>query len=155
MKKGIITLILSLAVVTFAFSCSKGSKNDNQEVQDKTADTRTGEKDIKMTPISSDTVGKKKIVVIDYFATWCGPCRQLSPYFEKWANTYRKEVEFRKIDVDQDQMAADENDIQALPTVVIYSPEGDEITRVVGFDPEGIEQRIKQAVEANADSREQ
>lgn len=88
-----------------------------------------------------------KIIVVDYFATWCAPCRELSPYFERWANTYRDDVDFRKVDVDENQMLAEENDIEAMPTVIVYSPDTIEVARIVGFDPKRIEAAIKKAID--------
>lgn len=90
---------------------------------------------------------KGKVIVVDFFATWCGPCKQLSPYIEKWANTYAKDANFIKVDVDQDQMLAEENDITSIPTVIVYSPDSVEMARIEGFNPEGIEEAIKTAIE--------
>lgn len=135
--------------MAISFSCSKQNESDGRDNENNKSKTGIIKETNAESNAPEDTVPHEKIVVTDFFATWCPPCRELTPYFEKWANTYKSDVEFRKVDVDQDQMEADENDIEALPTVVIYSPDGTEITRVVGFDPEAIEMHIKQAIEDN------
>lgn len=142
---------MSVAILILVASCSDSSKKSESESQE----TSKSSKEITSAEKSQDesSVEKKadgeKIVVIDFFATWCPPCKELAPYFEKWANTYKNEVDFQKVDIDKDQMMADENNIEAVPTVIIFTPEGDEISRFVGFEPAEIESRIKDAIEMN------
>lgn len=57
-------------------------------------------------------------VVIDFFATWCGPCKQIAPYYEQMAETFPS-FTFLKADVDEAQGLAEEFGVQVLPTFVI------------------------------------
>lgn len=70
-------------------------------------------------PQSSD-----KLVVIDFNATWCGPCRQFAPNFEAVADKYRGRASFYSVDVDQNPALAAQFNIQSIPTVVYILPDG-------------------------------
>ena len=63
-------------------------------------------------------VPRDRKVVIDFFATWCGPCRQIAPYYEDLSKTY-PDIEFIKADVDQFSDEKDEFVVQMLPTFVL------------------------------------
>ena len=65
-----------------------------------------------------------KIVVLDFFATWCGPCKAMAPDMEKMEKKYAGKIEFRKIDVDKEQELAEKYNITAVPTIVVLSPDG-------------------------------
>ncbi|MCM1032542.1 MAG: thioredoxin family protein [Odoribacter sp.] len=67
----------------------------------------------------------KRLTVLDFNATWCGPCRQLAPVFKQAANKY-KNVDFISVDVDKMPATAQAFNVQAVPTVVILSPNGTE-----------------------------
>lgn len=130
-------------------SCSGKEDSDSRHSRDAaTKEVATPDTEHNVTEMTPVTVAseKEKLIVIDFFATWCGPCRQLSPFFEKWANTYKDEVRFVKVDVDAEQMTAEEFGIEAMPTVVILAPDSTEITRIVGFRPDEIQQSIESAI---------
>jgi thioredoxin 1 len=57
-------------------------------------------------------------VIIDFFATWCGPCKQIAPYYQQMAETFPG-VTFLKADVDEAQGLAADFNVQVLPTFVI------------------------------------
>jgi len=58
-----------------------------------------------------------KLVVIDFFATWCGPCKMIAPAIEKMQSEY-SDVVFLKVDVDESEDLAAEYSVQAMPTFV-------------------------------------
>ncbi|XP_010540349.1 PREDICTED: thioredoxin H5-like [Tarenaya hassleriana] len=82
----------------------------------------------------------KKLVVIDFTASWCPPCRFIAPVFAELAKRFLNVV-FFKIDVDELQSVAKEFDVEAMPTFV-FLKEGTEVERVVGADKVKIEQTL-------------
>ncbi|CCE64302.1 hypothetical protein TPHA_0H00940 [Tetrapisispora phaffii CBS 4417] len=81
-----------------------------------------------------------KLVVVDFFATWCGPCKMISPMVDKFAVEYDA-AEYYKVDVDEVGDIAQKYDVTAMPTF-LYFKDGKEIARVVGANPAGIKQTI-------------
>jgi thioredoxin 1 len=72
----------------------------------------------------------KNPVVVDFWATWCGPCRMVSPVIEELASEHA-EVQVAKVDVDQVPDLAAQFGISAIPTVICFK-EGKEAARFVG-----------------------
>ena len=67
---------------------------------------------------TADSVGKS--VVVDFTASWCGPCRMMAPVFEALAQEFAGQIEFIKIDVDNNQETAQFCQISAMPTFKVY-----------------------------------
>jgi len=63
---------------------------------------------------------KKGIVVVDFWATWCGPCRLQAPILESVAEELKKEASFGKVDVDQNKLLSDVYGINSIPTIIIF-----------------------------------
>lgn len=80
------------------------------------------------------------LVVIDFVATWCGPCRMLAPKLEAMVTKYPT-VRFCKVDVDALDDVASSQGVTAMPTVVLYK-NGREVARIVGVDVAKIEAAI-------------
>ena len=76
-------------------------------------------------------ITSKGIVLVDFFANWCGPCKMLAPVLEETANEM-KNVTFVKVDVDQEPGLAGKYGIQAIPHMVIFK-EGKAVDSITGF----------------------
>jgi thioredoxin 1 len=76
-------------------------------------------------------------VVIDFYATWCGPCKRIAPTFEKLAQSLPK-ITFLKVDVDDSPELVNAYDINAMPTFV-FLKNGKIIKKVEGADMEALE----------------
>ncbi|MEW9079712.1 thioredoxin [Terrisporobacter glycolicus] len=84
-----------------------------------------------------------KLVVMDFFATWCGPCKMLAPIFESLSDEMSDKVDFAKIDIDRSLEVVEEYKIVSVPTMIMFK-NGKEVQRIVGFVPkEQIKSKIK------------
>jgi len=73
----------------------------------------------------------KKLVLVDFFATWCGPCKMLAPVLEEVCKEV-KDVTIAKLDVDESLDLAKEYGVMSVPTVIFFK-EGKEIDRFSGY----------------------
>ena len=72
-----------------------------------------------------------KKVVIDFYATWCGPCKKISPILEEIAGEH-DDIKLIKVDVDKNEVLAQKFNITAMPTLVVLE-NGEEVGRNVGL----------------------
>ncbi|KAF7869755.1 hypothetical protein EAF04_004539 [Stromatinia cepivora] len=86
-----------------------------------------------------------KVVVLDAFATWCGPCRAIAPKVAQFSEDYPA-AHFVKIDVDEVPEVAQELGIRAMPTFLIFKGE-EKIAEVVGANAVALENAIRKALE--------
>ena len=66
----------------------------------------------------------KKPVVLDIYATWCGPCRRLSPILNELATEYSGKVDFYKIDLDKNRELGEAFGVQSIPMVIFFPVKG-------------------------------
>ncbi|XP_059167084.1 uncharacterized protein LOC131949283 isoform X2 [Physella acuta] len=83
---------------------------------------------------------EKNLIVVDFFATWCGPCKAIAPHLAKWAEEY-DDVTFIKIDVDENEDTAEACGISAMPTFHFYK-NGKKVDEIVGANHEKIKEKI-------------
>ncbi|WP_240348373.1 thioredoxin [Longitalea arenae] len=72
-----------------------------------------------------------KLTLVDFWATWCGPCRRIGPVVEDLANTYSGKVNIGKLNVDHNPNVCMKYDIRSIPTI-LFIKNGKVIDRVVG-----------------------
>ncbi|KAJ9097216.1 hypothetical protein QFC21_004885 [Naganishia friedmannii] len=87
-----------------------------------------------------------KPVVVDFTATWCGPCKMISPHFEKMEAAFENVV-FVKVDVDEQAEIAQACSIRAMPTFLAFK-KGDKIGEFSGAAPAKLKALVEQAASA-------
>lgn len=93
-----------------------------------------------------EVVGNTKPVLIDFWATWCAPCRALAPLIEEVAKQYAGKLEVFKMDVDSNPETPGRFGIRGIPTVILFKG-GKSIDQVVGAVPkEQLENLIRKAL---------
>lgn len=81
-----------------------------------------------------DSYIQEGVTLVDFFATWCGPCKMLGPEIEKLADAYAGKAKVVKVDVDQAQQIAMRYQVQSIPTLLIFV-NGQVVARDMGFKP--------------------
>jgi thioredoxin 1 len=86
-----------------------------------------------------EAIAKNQVVMIDAFATWCGPCKAIAPTIAKWAeNEFKDKIYFAKFDVDALPELAQELGIRAMPTFVVFK-DGEKVDEFVGANPPALQ----------------
>lgn len=85
------------------------------------------------------------VVLVDFFATWCGPCKMLGPVLEDLGKELEEKAKIIKVDIDQSGDLADEFRISSVPTMILFK-DNKIVDTMVGFLPK---ERIKQVIESN------
>jgi thioredoxin 1 len=92
----------------------------------------------------SETVSEHDVVLVDFYADWCGPCQMLEPVVESIAADTDATV--AKVDVDANQGLAAEHGVRGVPTLVLFA-DGEPVERLVGMQDEA---RLRSAIEEHA-----
>ena len=79
-----------------------------------------------------DTLKNNKVVMVDFWAAWCGPCRMLTPTITELEKEFTDKAVVAKVNVDNEPQIAAENSVRAMPTIIIFK-NGVEIERLVGM----------------------
>ena len=94
----------------------------------------------------SETLKEKEMVLINHWATWCGPCRMLAPVVEEVSAAHADDVVVGKVDVDKCPELAQQFGVMSIPTLILFK-DGQVVDTLVGYHPKAaLEDLIKKAL---------
>ncbi len=82
-----------------------------------------------------EVANSDKVVLVDFWAPWCGPCLMQGPILEKLEPAYEGKVKFLKVNVDENQSSAAKYSIMSIPTLIIFK-DGQPVDQVIGLTSE-------------------
>lgn len=88
----------------------------------------------------------KRPAVIDFYATWCGPCKMMSPVVEELAREYKGKIDFYKVDVDKEKELSSVFGIQSIPMFLFVPLEGKPAVQLGAMQKEEFEEIIKSVI---------
>ncbi len=149
-------IIICLTAVLVLAACNNKTEQNNQE------NGANGETVQNEMPVASPddegqnewtkqtTIMSSKPMVIDFFATWCGPCKELAPILEEIEKNHKGDVIFKRIDIDKEPELAMEFKIEAVPTLMFVTPRGEYQTLLGLQDAAVIEAKIAELLNHSA-----
>jgi len=94
----------------------------------------------------NELINSEQPVLVDFYATWCGPCKALSPILEQLKEQYNNQIQILKIDVDENPELASKYDIRSIPTLMTFK-NGEILQTMKGFTGKAkIEDLIKSSL---------
>ena len=92
----------------------------------------------------NDVLKSQGLVMVDFFATWCGPCKMMAPGVDRLAVAYEGKMKIGKLDVDENPDTSMKYEIQSIPTIIFFK-NGEMVDKLVGFQSE---EALKKKIDA-------
>lgn len=91
---------------------------------------------------NTEVIEASEVVVVDFWATWCGPCKMIAPVLEEIDSEMGDQVKIVKLDVDENQETAAKYGVMSIPTLIFFK-DGEIVDKVIGYRPkEALEEVI-------------
>ena len=90
--------------------------------------------DVTDATFKSDVIDSDKTVVVDFWATWCGPCRMVAPVLDEIAGEHKDKITVAKLDIDVNQQTAQRYQVMSIPTMIVFQ-NGRPVKQIVGARP--------------------
>ena len=83
---------------------------------------------------NTDVIQADRPVLVDFWATWCGPCLMIAPILEEIADEYTDQVTVAKVDVDVNPQTPAQFGVMGIPTLILFK-DGEAVERITGYKP--------------------
>lgn len=104
-------------------------------------------RDVTDETFTEEVLGSHKPILVDFWAEWCGPCRQVAPVLEQLAAEHRDKIDVVQMNVDLSPRTAAEYAVRSIPTLNVYR-DGKVVKTVIGAQPKtAIEQQLREFLE--------
>jgi thioredoxin 1 len=91
----------------------------------------------------AEVLKSEGLVLVDFWAAWCGPCKMIAPILEQISNEMGDDISIKKLNVDENQSTAAEFGIRSIPTLILFK-DGKSVEQIIGVRPK---EEIKKVIE--------
>lgn len=140
-------LILTGLCVLLPVACSNNNAHKDATDNESATKRESVQSDVSTQTDSVTNNAVNKPTVIDFYADWCGPCRQISPLFEELESEYGDRVQFRRVNVDANEQLAAQYGITSIPTFIFLDAEGRVVSSVTGADSAALQAEVRKLAE--------
>ncbi len=99
-----------------------------------TQENNEGVRQVSETTFEQEVLKAESPVLVDFWATWCGPCKQVAPALEELASTYKGRLGVAKVNVDENASLAAQFGVRSIPTLLLFK-EGELVDSLIGAVP--------------------
>ena len=139
------TVALTAIVLASLVACGNAGAKNDKKTEKAVVELNTDQFNAKVYDMSKDNLkylgGKPAIV--DFTATWCGPCQRIAPILEELAKEYEGEIVIYKVDVDENKPLAKSFNVSSIPAVMFIPLDGEPVMTVGSRDKAKFEEEIK------------
>lgn len=125
MTTTLIAIVLIIAIVSFFYYSAKASLS-------KTASTPTHQNILQLTDENINREMHDKIVLVDFWAAWCAPCRMMNPILNELVDEISTNCRIGKVNIEEHPTLAQRFNVRSIPTMIIFM-DGKEVHRMVGI----------------------
>lgn len=129
-KIGTIVLIVVFIAIMIGISLILKSENEKQMGSVKTNKAESNVIEVTSSNFEEEVLKSDRLVLIDFYADWCGPCKMLEPIVNEFSSE-NEDIKVVRINIDEEAELANSYDIMSIPTLVVIE-NGEESSRVVG-----------------------
>ncbi len=141
-------LLILLAVASLGYGCGSG----NPYITDQQSDHSDAIVVATDQNFAGTVLGADQPVLVDFWATWCGPCLQMAPAVSQLADEYEGRALVAKLDVDKNPEMSRKYDVSAIPTFIVFH-KGEEIMRYTGMTTlKGLQSMLKKPLTSLGES---
>ncbi|SHK80426.1 thioredoxin [Pseudonocardia thermophila] len=90
--------------------------------------------DVTDATFESDVINSDKTVLVDFWATWCGPCKMVAPVLDEIAGEHKDKIKVAKLDIDANPQSAAQYQVMSIPTMIVFK-DGKPVKQIVGARP--------------------
>ena len=120
------------STTTYTHSAPAPVEAQNEKSYAVSAAPRSGPISVDDSSFASEIAGFKGIAIVDFSATWCGPCKKLAPVVDQVANEMAGRIKVGKLDIDRAPQIANQFSVNAVPTIIMFR-DGVEVGRTRGY----------------------